>query len=115
MDIPNDYKKAFEAGTLIPQIEKEFEQYDKLIKDMDEFIELNKNQWSSNDRLRLQYEHANSQLNDLKSKFNEFKQPILMAKRIEKLTNDFNEIECSIDDLTGVKVSEQRVGKFESR
>lgn len=105
LDVPHDYKKAFETGALIPQMDKEFAEYDTLIRELDAFIEQSKNQWSSNDRLRLQHEHAKTQLEELRCKYNEFKQSILFNEKLLKLQQKLNEAENSIDNLTGIQVS----------
>uniref|UniRef100_A0A915DTQ8 Uncharacterized protein n=1 Tax=Ditylenchus dipsaci TaxID=166011 RepID=A0A915DTQ8_9BILA len=111
LDVPHEYKQAFESGTLFPvsqfsllqQMDKEFAEYDNLIKELDEFIETSKSQWSSSERLRLQSEHAKTQLRDLRVKYNEFKQPVILGERMERLNRSLGDIECSIDDLVGIQ------------
>ncbi len=39
-------------------MDKEFGEYDDLVHELADFIERNKGQWSSSDRLSLQLEHA---------------------------------------------------------
>ncbi|KAI1731516.1 calponin homology (CH) domain-containing protein [Ditylenchus destructor] len=103
LDVPHEYKQAFETGTLIPQMDKEFAEYDNLIKELDDFIERSKSQWSSSDRLRLQSEHAKSQLAELRVKYNEFKEPVLLNERMDRVQRQLNEIENALDDLTGIQ------------
>uniref|UniRef100_A0A1I8AEX5 KASH domain-containing protein n=1 Tax=Steinernema glaseri TaxID=37863 RepID=A0A1I8AEX5_9BILA len=103
LDVPHEYKEAFVEGSLLEQMGQEFEEYENLLTDLAAFIEQNKSQWSSSDRLQLQLEHATNQLNDLRVKFDQFKQPVLFDDRLERVLRELADLEISIDDLTGIK------------
>ncbi|KAK0429407.1 hypothetical protein QR680_011365 [Steinernema hermaphroditum] len=93
LDVPHEYK----------QMGLEFEEYENLLTDLAAFIEQNKNQWSSSDRLQLQLEHATNQLNELRVKFEQFKQPVIFDDRLDRVLRELADLENSIDDLTGIK------------
>ncbi|TKR92162.1 hypothetical protein L596_006870 [Steinernema carpocapsae] len=103
LDVPHEYKDAYVAGTLLEQMSQEFDEYESLLQDLAVFIEQNKNQWSSSDRLQLQLEHATNQLNELRVKFEQFKQPVLFDDRLDRVLRELGDLENSIDDLTGIK------------
>jgi hypothetical protein len=44
------------------------------------------------------------QLADLRIKYNEFKQPVLLGQRMERIKHELTEVEIAVDDLTGIEV-----------
>ncbi|KAI6226090.1 Discontinuous actin hexagon [Aphelenchoides besseyi] len=103
LDVPHEYKQAYASGTLIAQMDGEFTGYEKLMIELSEFIEDSKSQWASCDRLKLQLNHANQQLAELRTKFEAFKHPIQFSKELERVEREFTQIEDSMDDLTSIR------------
>lgn len=81
-----------------------------MLKELGDFIEESKDQWSSADRLSLQKTHAESQLQELKEKFDQFKKPIQFDKTLDNISQTLSEIEFSLDSLTGVKAENCEYG-----
>ncbi|CAK5089036.1 unnamed protein product [Meloidogyne enterolobii] len=93
LEVPNEYKK----------IDKEFSEYNKLVEDLNEYIHQSKSEFASTERLKLQLDHANQQLSLLRPKFAEFKQPIGLFERMDRIQQQLTEIESSMDDLAGIE------------
>uniref|UniRef100_A0A913HW11 Calponin-homology (CH) domain-containing protein n=1 Tax=Strongyloides stercoralis TaxID=6248 RepID=A0A913HW11_STRER len=105
-DVPHEYKGSMIDGNLIEQITKEFEDNQKFLKDLDTFIEKSKSQFQSNDRLRILLEHSTSQLNELKTKFEEFKKPVMFNNSVNRILRRLSDIENTVDDLTCCSVND---------
>jgi DNA repair exonuclease SbcCD ATPase subunit len=81
----------------------EFTEYERLMRELSDFIQESASHWASCDRLKLQLDHAQSQLAELRAKFETFKHPIQFSKQLEKIERDLNEIENLLDDLTSIR------------
>uniref|UniRef100_A0AC35U142 Dystrophin n=1 Tax=Rhabditophanes sp. KR3021 TaxID=114890 RepID=A0AC35U142_9BILA len=92
--VPHEYR----------QIAKEFNDNQLFLKELDTFIEKSKSQFQSNDRLRVLFEHSTKQLNELRTKFEEFKRPVMFNDAINKILRRLGEIENTVDDLFGCDV-----------
>jgi hypothetical protein len=100
-------------------MDAEFTDNERLMRELSEFIQESASQWSSCDRLKLQLNHAETQLIELKTKFDKFKHPIQFSKQLEKMERDlrlvgfdrivflkllfFSDVESFMDDLRSVK------------
>ncbi|PAV67347.1 hypothetical protein WR25_12082 isoform D [Diploscapter pachys] len=93
-DVPQEYR----------EISKEFKKWEETLADLNKW--LNEGERRDNERLRAQYEHATITFNELRTKFNEFKQPKTFEEKLERTTAKLNSIENSIDELTGIKASD---------
>lgn len=69
-------------------MDAEFTEYERVMKELNEFIQESATQWASCDRLKLQLDHAQSQLAELRIKFDTFKHPIQFSKQLERLGRD---------------------------
>jgi hypothetical protein len=69
-------------------MDTEFQTYEELMRELGSFIEDSAQQWFSCDRLKLQLDLAQSQLGELRTKFETFKHPIHFSKQLEKLERD---------------------------
>ncbi|CEF68324.1 Discontinuous actin hexagon [Strongyloides ratti] len=105
-DVPHEYKVGMIDGNLIEQIAKEFDDNQKFLKDLDTFIEKSKSQFQSNDRLRVLLEHSTSQLNELKTKFEEFKKPVMFNNSVNRILRRLSDIGSTVDDLTCCSVDD---------
>nr|CAD2174781.1 unnamed protein product [Meloidogyne enterolobii] len=103
LEVPNEYKDSQRTGTLFKKIDKEFSEYNKLVVDLNEYIHQSKSEFASTERLKLQLDHANQQLSLLRPKFTEFKQPIGLFERMDRIQQQLTEIESSMDDLAGIE------------
>uniref|UniRef100_A0A0N5BAQ1 Dystrophin n=1 Tax=Strongyloides papillosus TaxID=174720 RepID=A0A0N5BAQ1_STREA len=95
-DVPHEYK----------QIAKEFDDNQKFLKDLDTFIEKSKSQFQSNDRLRVLLEHSSSQLNELRTKFEEFKKPVMFNNSVNRILRRLSDIENTVDGLTCCSIND---------
>ncbi|VDN06694.1 unnamed protein product [Thelazia callipaeda] len=57
LDVPHEYKNAFASGTLISQLQKEFDDFEHCIRNLREFVIKNTSDWGSPNRLQLQLDH----------------------------------------------------------
>ncbi|OZC12596.1 hypothetical protein X798_00227 [Onchocerca flexuosa] len=57
LDVPHEYKNAFANGTLIAQLQKEFDDFECCIRDLREFVVKNTSDWGTPNRLQLQLDH----------------------------------------------------------
>ncbi|VDO20139.1 unnamed protein product [Brugia timori] len=117
LDVPHEYKvninlaawlitavkNAFSDGTLIAQLQKEFNDFEYCISDLREFVVKNTSDWGTPNRLQLQLDHITNQFEDLMARFAEFKQPIGLEERAERLSREISDMENSVDELTGVQ------------
>ncbi|KAL3998482.1 EF hand family protein [Acanthocheilonema viteae] len=103
LDVPHEYKNAFSNGTLIAQLQKEFDDFEYCIRDLREFVVKNTSDWGTPNRLQLQLDHITNQFEDLMARFVEFKQPIGLEERAERLSREISDMENSVDELTGVQ------------
>jgi hypothetical protein len=69
-------------------MDTEFSNYEELMRELSDFIDDSAQHWASCDRLKLQLDHAQSQLGELRTKFETFKHPIHFSKQLEKLERD---------------------------
>lgn len=89
-------------------MDKEFAEYDALVDELEQYIEESRAEFASTERLKLQLNHANEQLGQLRAKFNEFKQPITLYEKMERIQKQMAEVETALDDLgAGVQVSKK--------
>ncbi|EJD75751.1 hypothetical protein LOAG_17162 [Loa loa] len=93
LDVPHEYK----------QLQKEFDDFECCIRDLREFVLKNTSDWGTPNRLQLQLDHITNQFEDLMAKFVEFKQPIGLEERAERLSREISDMENSVDELTGVQ------------
>uniref|UniRef100_A0A915Q5I9 RNA helicase n=1 Tax=Setaria digitata TaxID=48799 RepID=A0A915Q5I9_9BILA len=103
LDVPHEYKNASADGTLIVQLQKEFDDFEHCIRDLREFVIKNTSDWGTPNRLQLQLDHITNQFEDLMARFVEFKQPIGLEERAERLSREISDMENSVDELTGVQ------------
>lgn len=69
-------------------MDNEFTEYEALMRELSEFIQESATHWASCDRLKLQLDHAQNQLAELRVKFEAFKHPIQFSKKLEKMERD---------------------------
>uniref|UniRef100_A0A1I8EJT8 Calponin-homology (CH) domain-containing protein n=1 Tax=Wuchereria bancrofti TaxID=6293 RepID=A0A1I8EJT8_WUCBA len=93
LDVPHEYK----------QLQKEFNDFEYCINDLREFVVKNTSDWGTPNRLQLQLDHITNQFEDLMARFAEFKQPIGLEERAERLSREISDMENSVDELTGVQ------------
>ncbi|VDK43703.1 unnamed protein product [Anisakis simplex] len=102
LDVPHEYKNAFVSGTLVSQLQTEFDDFERCIQSLREFVTKNASDWGSSERLQLQLDHVARQFDDLMAKFVEFKQPIGLEEKAERIARETAEMENSVDELTGL-------------
>ncbi|KAM3720398.1 Dystrophin-1 [Dirofilaria immitis] len=93
LDVPHEYK----------QLQKEFDDFECCIRDLREFVAKNTSDWGTPNRLQLQLDHITNQFEDLMARFVEFKQPIGLEERAERLSREVSDMENSVDEMTGVQ------------
>ncbi|KAL3082936.1 hypothetical protein niasHS_010738 [Heterodera schachtii] len=99
LEVPNEYKDAQRSGTLFKQMDMEFSEFCALVDELEQYIGQSKFEFASTERLRLQLNHANEQLEQLKSKYEEFKQPIKLHEQMERIQKHLEEANLALNDL----------------
>uniref|UniRef100_F1KPP3 Dystrophin-1 n=1 Tax=Ascaris suum TaxID=6253 RepID=F1KPP3_ASCSU len=105
LDVPHEYKSAFTTGTLISQLQAEFDDFERCIRSLRDFVTKNASDWGSSERLQLQLDHVASQFEELMKRFVEFKQPIGLEEKAERIARETAEMENSVDELTGLEAN----------
>uniref|UniRef100_A0A915ACG1 Dystrophin n=1 Tax=Parascaris univalens TaxID=6257 RepID=A0A915ACG1_PARUN len=105
LDVPHEYKSAFTTGTLISQLQAEFDDFERCIRSLRDFVAKNASDWGSSERLQLQLDHVASQFEELTTRFVEFKQPIGLEEKAERIARETAEMENSVDELTGLEAN----------
>uniref|UniRef100_A0A183CP02 Dystrophin n=1 Tax=Globodera pallida TaxID=36090 RepID=A0A183CP02_GLOPA len=99
LEVPHEYKDAQRTGSLFKQVDKEFVEFDALVNELEQYIGQSKFEFASTERLRLQLNHANEQIEQLRSKYGEFKQPITLYEKMERIQKQLEEANSSMKDL----------------
>uniref|UniRef100_A0A914HK11 Dystrophin n=1 Tax=Globodera rostochiensis TaxID=31243 RepID=A0A914HK11_GLORO len=99
LEVPHEYKDAQRTGSLFKQVDKEFMEFDALVDELEQYIGQSKFEFASTERLRLQLNHANEQIEQLRSKYGEFKQPITLYEKMERIQKQLEEANSSMKDL----------------
>jgi hypothetical protein len=102
LDVANAYKEAYTSGVLINIMEKEIAEHEIQLDDLKNYLEASGSDLVSNERLRLELDHAMNQMTELKTKFSIFKPPVSIAKNMEEVDKQLSDIENSIDDIATV-------------
>lgn len=93
LDVPHEYK----------QLQTEFDEFERCIRNLREFVAKSASDWGSSTRLQLQLDHVTGQFEELMTRFVEFKQPIGLEEKTERVARETAEMENSVDELTGLQ------------
>ncbi|CAI4222409.1 unnamed protein product [Auanema sp. JU1783] len=103
LDVPEEYKPAFESGNLVQVLSKEFELWEKTLNELSSW--LNDDEKKNNERMQAQRDHSKKMFTSLKEQFGEFKQPKSFSERLDRTLRNLSDVENALDDLTGIDVS----------
>ncbi|MFH4982541.1 hypothetical protein AB6A40_009250 [Gnathostoma spinigerum] len=105
-DVPHEYQIAFASSSLVSQLQAEFDDFERCIESLRDFVLKAKDEWGGSNRFQLQLNHLIDQRDQLVNSFNEFKQPIRLEEKAERLSREVIEIENTLDELTGLNANE---------
>ncbi|CAJ0564399.1 unnamed protein product, partial [Mesorhabditis spiculigera] len=111
LDVPEEYKKPFEAGQLIVTMQDEYSEMAGKVEEMEKIAR----DAPQNERLAEQLQHAQKHFSDVSVRFAEFRQPVHFEGRLEKCVDQLATIEQSIDEMTGIKLVALDNGYLEAK
>ncbi|EYC37035.1 hypothetical protein Y032_0832g2586 [Ancylostoma ceylanicum] len=101
LDVPDEYKSAFESGTLVQELAREFASWTTALDETATWLE--EGERKHNERFHDQFTHARNTFMELSQKFADFKHPKGFEEKIERIVHKLEDIENSLDDMTGIE------------
>ncbi|ETN71110.1 hypothetical protein NECAME_14328, partial [Necator americanus] len=101
LDVPDEYKSAYESGTLVQELAREFASWTSALDETAVWLE--EGDRKRNQRFHDQFTHAKNIFMDLSQKFADFKHPKAFEEKIERVAHRLGDLENTLDDMTGIE------------